>query len=466
MKLTFLGANQQVTGSRYCLEAGDARIVIDWGLVQEREFLSRNWEPSPVPPSEIDALLLTHAHIDHSGLLPRLVAEGYRGPIYATKPSVDLAEIMLRDSARIQTEDVAYKKRRHKKERRRGSFPEAPLYTEADAEATLPLFQGITYQQPVKINDAFSVTFHDAGHILGSAMLEVLASENGATRRVLFSGDIGQWGKPLMRDPSLFDEADYVVMESTYGDKDHPDGGDIASQLAKIVNETVSRGGNVVIPTFAVERAQELMYFISRLVHADRIPNIDIFLDSPMAVDVTAIFRRYRDWLDEDTARLIEADEPPLRFPGLKMAHTADASRAINKAKAPCIIMATSGMCTAGRIKHHLRLNIGRPESTVLFVGYQGRGTLGRQILEGNHEVRIHGRMHHVRARVAELFGFSGHGDRTDLLRWLSHLRQPPRHVFLTHGEKEVSKLLADQITAKLAWPVSVPAYRDAVELD
>ena len=385
MKLHFLGANRQVTGSRYCLEVAGSKILVDCGMFQERAYQSRNWEPSPIPPNEIGALLLTHVHIDHSGLVPKLVREGFSGPIYATRPSVALAEIMLRDSARIQTEDAQYKKKRHKKEGRKGKHPEVPLYTIADVDETLPLFRPIPYQKKIDIAENISGTFFDAGHILGSAMIEVVAEENGQLHRVLFSGDIGQWDKPLIRDPTLFDEADYVVMESTYGDREHQDGGDVEWQLHDVISRTLDRGGNVVIPTFAVERSQELMYFISRLVHADRIPDVKVFLDSPMAVDVTDIFRQFRDCFDQETWNLIASDEPPLRFPGLHMADSVEESRAINAVKQPCIIMATSGMCTAGRIKHHLRRHIGDARSTILFVGYQAHGTLGRQILDGKN---------------------------------------------------------------------------------
>jgi metallo-beta-lactamase family protein len=465
MKLTFLGANRQVTGSRYCIEAAGSSVMIDCGLAQERRFLDRNWEPCPVDPRKLDALLLTHIHIDHSGLIPKLGAEGLQAPIYCTHPTVDLADVMLHDSARIQMEDAQYKRRRHHKEGRRGRHPEIPLYTEEDVAKVLPLFRGVSYGQPVPINEVFTAVFHDAGHILGSAMIELLVRENGTARRVIFSGDIGQWNKPLVRDPSVFTHADYVVMESTYGDRDHEDHGDVETQLAAVINSTTSRGGSVVVPVFAVERAQEMMYHISRLVHADRIADLQVFLDSPMAVDVTEIFQKHRDYLDEATWQLITNDQSPLRFPGLKLVRDVEASKAINSVRMPCVIMATSGMCTAGRIKHHLKHRIAHPENTVLFVGYQGRETLGRQIVEGAREVRILGRMHHVRARIAQIHGFSGHADRTALLRWLESLQQPPRQVFLTHGEEDVSLAFAQEITQRKNWPVHVPTYGETVEL-
>jgi metallo-beta-lactamase family protein len=466
MKLSFLGANRQVTGSRYCVQAGDSKILVDCGLYQERAYLDRNWEPCPIPAEELDALLVTHVHVDHCGLIPKLVQQGFQGPIYCTPPSVDLAEIILRDAAHIQMEDAAFKKKRHRKEGRAGRHPEIPLYDDEDAAEALSLFRAAPYGESVRINDAFSVTFHDAGHILGSAMLELILTEGDRSRRLLFSGDVGQWDKPLMRDPTLFDEADYVVMESTYGDRDHPQDGDVETQLCDVINQTVARGGSVVIPTFAVERAQELMYHISRLVYAKRIPHIQIFLDSPMAVDVTQIFRQHRECFDDETWELIDSKQPPLRFEGLQLVRTVQESKAINSVNMPCVIMATSGMCTAGRIKHHLKARIGRPENTVLFVGYQGRGTLGRQILEGKQEVRIHGHMHYVRARIEQIHGFSGHADRNALLRWLGHLNAPPRHVFLCHGEEDVSEALAQQVRTEMGWPVSIPEYLDCVELD
>lgn len=465
MKLHFLGANRQVTGSRYCLELGETRIMIDCGLFQERPYLERNWEPCPLEAAEIDALVLTHVHIDHCGLVPRLVQEGFSGPIFCTRPSVELAEIVLRDSAKIQTEDAKYKQRRHEKEGRRGKHPVVPLYSEDAVDDTIPRLQGVPYGKPTRISDAVSVTFHEAGHILGSAMLEFQVQTPSGQATLLFSGDVGQWDKPIIRDPTLFEHADYVVMETTYGDRDHPPGGDIELQLERTINRTVSRGGNIVIPTFAIERAQEVIYYISRLVHAGRINPIDVFLDSPMAVNVMEVFRHYRECFDEETWDLIMSNEPPLRFPGLTMVRSVADSKAINSHHKPCIIMSTSGMCTAGRIKHHLRANIGRAESTILFVGYQAHGTLGRQILEGNSLVRIHGRQWKVKANIERIDGFSGHADRQALLRWVGNLQAPPRHVFLTHGDEEASTQFAATLTQQHGWPVSIPHYRDTAEL-
>ena len=465
MKLHFLGANRQVTGSRYILEAGGKQVMIDCGMFQERHFQSRNWDVSAITAREIDALVLTHVHIDHCGLIPKLAKEGFFAPLYCTQPSAALLEVMLRDSAKIQMEDAEYKERRHRKQGRRGPHPEVPLYTDQDVTTVLPMVQPRPYLEPVEVVPGMRVTFHDAGHILGSAMLEFDVTEAGRTTKVIFSGDIGQWDKPIIEDPTYLSRGDYIVMESTYGDRLHKEGGDVAGQLARVVNETHVRGGNVVIPTFATERAQELMFYFGRLVHAGEIPQMPVFLDSPMAVDITGIFLKFEQYFDAEMRKAIESDVPPLRFPGLKLVRTADESKRINQFPQSCVIMASSGMCNAGRIKHHLKNNLPRPESTVLFVGHQSEGTLGRQILDGAREVRIHGELFPVRAHIAQIYGFSAHGDRDDLLRWLRHFQSPPKQLFLTHGEERVSLALAETVRQQLGWPVSVPNYLDVVEL-
>ena len=466
MKLQFLGAARQVTGSRYYLEAAGAKLLVDCGMFQERQYQDRNWQPSPVSPKQIDALVLTHAHLDHCGLTPKLVKEGFRGPILTTAASADLVDLILRDSAEIQTEDAAYKKRRHRKEGRKGRHPEVPLYTISDVERTLPLIQAAPYERAEKINENVWVTFHDAGHILGSAIVEVSICEGDRLRKVLFSGDLGQRDRPILRDPTLPGAADFVVLESTYGDRVHAQHESIELQLERVINQTVRGGGNLLIPVFAVERAQELMFYIGQLVRDDRIPDVPVFLDSPMAVDVTEVFRRHRECFDEQTWEIINSGNSPLRFPGLRMVRSAAESKAINDLREPAIIMSTSGMCTAGRIKHHLRRNIKREECTILFVGYQVRGTLGRQILDGNPQVRIHGRNWQVRARVEQIDGFSGHADRTALLSWASSFGTPPRRLFLTHGEEDAALSLAEAVRQEAGWKVDVPEYQEVVELD
>jgi len=454
-----------VTGSRYLLETAGKKILIDCGMFQERDYLDRNWEPSPVPPGKIAAILLTHAHIDHCGFVPRLVQQGFRGPIYATPATSDLAELLLYDSARILVEDAAFKRKRHRKEGRRGKHPELPLFTPREVRKAVPWFEETPYGEPIRVCDNVRGFFHDAGHILGSAIVDLEVRENGATRRIVFSGDLGQWDKPILRDPTLIRQADFVVMESTYGDRDHPKREDVENQLAEVISETISGGGNVVIPTFAVERAQELMYHISRLSEVGRIPRVPVFLDSPMAADATDLFELHRECYDEEMWRRVGSGSQPLRFAGLRVVRSVEESKSINDLAEPAIIMAPSGMCTNGRIKHHLVHNIARPESTILFTGFQVPGTLGRQILDGNPEVRIHGRWWPVRARIAEIHGMSGHADRSALMRWLRALDTPPKRLFLTHGEERVSLALADHIRESLGWAADVPRFQEVVDL-
>jgi metallo-beta-lactamase family protein len=465
LRLKFLGAARQVTGSSYAVEVDGATVLVDCGLYQERPFLARNWEPFPVPPGRIDLVLLTHAHLDHSGLLPRLVKQGFSGPIVTTAATADLLPIVLGDSARLQEEDAAFKKKRHEKEGRRGPYEEVPLYTTSDVERTLPLIETIPYGRARKLAGGLSVTFRDAGHILGSSMIEVRAGDGGDARTLAFSGDIGQWNKPLVRDPSVFQKADYVVMETTYGDRNHDDLKDVESLLCDIIAKTVAAGGNVVIPTFAIERAQELMFHFSRLSRKKCIPPVLVFLDSPMAVDVTGVFERHLESLDDETQGLFRSGKKPFEFPGLKLIRTTEESKAINSIRGSCIIMAGSGMCTGGRIKQHLVRNISRTDSTILFVGFQARETLGRQILEGSPAVRILGQMWPVRARIEKILSFSAHADRRGLFRWLDAFERPPRRLFLTHGEKEIPLALADELRRDRGWEVSVPEYLEEFEL-
>lgn len=462
--LQFLGANRQVTGSRHVLRVNGMCIMIDCGMFQERPFLERNWEPSPVQPDEIDAVLLTHAHLDHCGLIPKLVREGYAGPIYMTAPSIDLARIVLEDAARIQEEDAAYKRKRHEREGRRGAHPEIPLYTAEDAAACFALFKPVRYDKPVELREDVSVVFRDAGHILGSAMIEVTV-EGESPMRVLFSGDVGQYDAPLMHDPAASEGAEYIVMESTYGDRVQETPQAVDDRLAEVVNDTVARGGRIVIPTFAIDRAQDLLFHFSRLVGEKRIPDIPIYLDSPMALDVTDVFKRYMFLLDDATQELLDSGRHPFHFRNLHMVRTAQESRQINAGTKPAIIMAGAGMCTGGRIKHHLRQNLGRAESTVLFVGYQSQGTLGREILSGRSPVRIHGKFYDVKAKIERIDGMSAHADRDDLLRWLNGMKVQPRGVFLTHGEENGALALAQTLEEQMQWPVSVPEYGDKVEL-
>jgi len=454
-----------VTGSSYLLEAGGLKILVDCGLFQERDYSYRNWQPFPVPPGQIQHLLLTHVHIDHSGLVPKLVKEGFTGEILLTPASKELLPIVLLDSARMQEEDAALKKKRHEKEGRKGPRPEIPLYTVQDADRCFPLLRALPYEQPSQLNDQVTVCFHDAGHILGSAMIEVTVRDEDGTKNVVFSGDIGQWNKPLLRDPSFIERADYVVMESTYGDRKHEGLQEAEEKLGKTVNDTINAGGNVIIPTFAIERAQELVYYFNKLAREGKIPYIMAFLDSPMAVEITKVFERCIKYLDEETQSLFKDGQSPFDFAGLKLVESVEASKAINLVKGSIVIMAGSGMIDGGRIKHHLVRNITRPESTLLFIGYQAVGTLGRQILDGVSPVRIFGQLYPVRMKIQEIGGFSAHADMNDLERWLNNFKSPPSQVFLTHGEESSIQNIENFLHSKRGWQVSAPAYLEEYNL-
>lgn len=466
IKLSFLGAAQNVTGSRYLLETDNTKILVDCGLYQERKFTSRNWDPFPVQPRNLDAVLLTHAHLDHCGLLPKLVREGFRGKIYCTDATSEIAKIILLDSAHLQEEDAKFKKRRHERERRRGPFPQIPLYTVDDAKATIPLFSPVKYGEAIQIGDGVKAIFRDAGHVLGSSMIRVEVSQEGETRTIVFSGDIGRWDRPILRDPAAFSEVDYILVESTYGDRVHEAVADINDNLAEIINSTHKAGGNIVVPSFALERSQEVLYYMNQLLIENRIPHLIVFLDSPMAIRITEVFKRHPELFDEEMSELVREKRSPFGFPGLMMTQTSDESKAINHIVGTAMIIAGSGMCTGGRVKHHLITNISRRESTILFVGYQAMGTLGRQIVDGDKKVRILGQHYPVRARIEQIHGFSSHADRNELVKWLSSLKTSPRRVFVVHGESESALQFGKFLGGKTGWNVSVPEYGTEVLLE
>lgn len=464
--LSFLGATRNVTGSRYLVEANNVKLLVDCGMYQERDFQHRNWEPFQIPPRELDAVLLTHAHLDHCGLLPKLVKDGFRGRIICTPATADITEIILLDAAKLQEEDAAYKKKRHIKEGRQGPYPEVPLYTIDDAEATLPYFETTEYDQPVIMGEGIEATFYDAGHVLGSAMIRVKITQGDEKRSIVFSGDLGRWDRPILQDPRVFRFTDYIVMESTYGDREHEETLEIGDRLAEIINDTCNAGGNVAVPSFALQRAQEILYYLNILQMEDRIPDIKVYLDSPMAIKVTDVFKRYTDLYDREMKKLMREDRSPFDFPGLTMVETAEESKKLNYLTEPSMIIAGSGMCTGGRIKHHLVNNISRPESTILFIGYQAEGTLGRHIISGARSVRIFGQPRTVRARIEQINGFSAHADKNELLRWLSRLEVHPKQIFITHGEIEAAEKFLEFITEKTGFEATIPIYNSRIALD
>ncbi len=465
IEITFLGAARSVTGSRFLVRGDGDCLLVDCGLFQERELRSRNWEEFPFPPREIGTVILTHAHLDHCGYLPKLVREGFSGDIYCTPPTAEVVKIALLDSAKIHEEDAAYKKRRHEKEKRKGPYPEVPLYTAADAEAVFPHLVTVPYREEVKVSPRVKLTFRDAGHIIGSSLVELKIAGASGQERLLFSGDLGRRHNPLLNNPEPMEGADYLFLESTYGDRLHESQPAALAQLQAVINQTAERGGKVVIPTFAIERAQELLYFIKLLRREEKIPAIDCFIDSPMAIDITGIYSAFPEYLNGSSPERLAAGGSLFSFPLLNMTRETKDSIAINSHRGPAIIMAGSGMCTGGRIKHHLVQHISRPESTVLFVGYQARGTLGRIILERPEEVRILGRNHPVRARIEAINGFSAHADRDEIVDWLDKWIRPPKQVFIVHGEEESSLALAETIRTRFGWDSSVPEYRQTVDL-
>ena len=466
MKLHFFGAVQNVTGSRHLLEANGVRLLVDCGLYQERQFKERNWDTFPIPAESINAVLLTHAHLDHCGLLPKLAKEGFKGRIYCTEATAEIARIILLDSAHIQEEDAEHKRKRHERQKRKGKFPDVPLYTTAEAEACLPLFSPVKYREVVQFGSGVEATFYDAGHVLGSAIIRAKVRQDDEERIIIFSGDMGRPDRPIVCDPTVFDEADYVLIESTYGDRVHEQTQDVKDAIGEAINYAKDMGGKIITPSFALERSQEVLYYINELLLENAIPNLKVYLDSPMAARITKIFQQHAELFDEDMADMVQNNESPFKFAGLKIVQTTEESKAIKNARGTFMVIAGSGMCTGGRVKHHLANYIAKPQNTIMFVGYQAMGTLGRLIVDGAEKVRILGEQYPVKARIVKIPGFSAHADRDELFSWLTKLKKAPRKVFVVHGEAESAKSFGGFIHEKTGWDVAVPEYKNEAILD
>ncbi|HIU20025.1 MAG TPA: MBL fold metallo-hydrolase [Candidatus Limiplasma stercoravium] len=456
MKLTFLGAAHEVTGSRFLLQACGKNVMVDYGMEQGVDLYQN--APLPLAESELDAVLLTHAHIDHSGYLPLLYKKGFRGPIFATEPTTDLCKIMLLDSAHIQESDAEWKTR---KAQRRAQPPVEPLYTQEDALGAHGLFRPCAYGQRVEVCPGISLRMVDVGHLLGSASIEVTICEDGAERIVVFSGDIGNLNQPLIRDPQYLQRADVLVMESTYGDRSHGPKPDYIASLTQVLQETFDRGGNVVIPSFAVGRTQEMLYFLRQIKQERRVRGHDgfpVYIDSPLGIEATQVFNE-NTWecADAETLALLRQGVNPLTFDGLRVAQTAEDSKRINTDTTPKVILSSSGMCDAGRIRHHLKHNLWRAECTVLFVGYQSVGTLGRSLVDGVKEVKLFGETIRVNARIEQLAGKSGHADNAGLIRWAAAFSPKPEHVFVVHGDDDVTDAFAARLNQELGLAASAP---------
>jgi len=460
--LQFLGATGTVTGSKYVLEVGGNRAIIDCGLFQGfKELRERNWEPLAVNPVSIGWALVTHAHIDHTGYLPRLVRDGFTGPIYATTATADLMKIMLPDSARLQEEDAEYANRKgftkHK--------PALPLYTERDAEDALRQVRAIHYNQDVRLSKFINARFIPAGHILGSSFIHFDITENGREPfTILFSGDVGRYDEPILNDPSAIDEADYLLVESTYGDRLH-EASDPKTRLAEIINATAERGGKIIIPAFAVGRTQLLVYYLRELEDEGRIPVLPVSVDSPMGAEATRLYSRHKEDHDFDMQRIANLKRNPLATRNFHLVQGRGGSKALSAEKGPAIIVSASGMATGGRVLHHLARFLPDPASTVVFVGYQGAGTRGRRLQDGEKEVKIHGQFVPVNAHIESIGSLSAHADSAELLRWLGGFKRPPRTTFIIHGEPDSAAAMRDKIVKELGWNVVIPTYKEVVEL-
>lgn len=474
MKITFLGATKIVTGSNFLVEAAGKKFLVDCGLYQGKaELEEQNYREFDYNPAEIDFMLLTHAHIDHSGRIPKLYNDGFKGPIYAHKATCDLCQIMLPDSGHIQEMEAEWK---NKKRIRKGQPTRGPLYTAEDALKCMEIFVPVKYDEIIQVSENIYVRFNDAGHMLGSSTIEIWAKEDGKETKAVFSGDLGNNDIPLLSEPTMIDNCDYLVMESTYGSRLHIRNDQKAELFLKIVSETIDNGGTVVIPSFAVGRTQEILYEINKIKenrHDEEflreyrtLMKVPVYVDSPLAISATQVFKENMDLFEDEVKEEIERGNNPLEFPGLKFTQTADESKALNESDEPSIIISASGMCDVGRIKHHLKHNIWNPKSTILFVGYQAPGTLGYEIVNGAKKVTIFGEEFAVNARIEYIEGYSGHADQEWLMNFVYSFYNKPKHIFLVHGEEESQEVLRNKILENTGIGVTIPEYGETYQLD
>ncbi len=460
--LQFLGAAKTVTGSKFVLNVGGSRAMIDCGLYQGfKELRERNWNPLPVNPESISWVLLTHAHIDHTGYLPRLVRDGFKGPVYATNATAALLQIMLPDSAKLQEEEAEYANRKGYSKHK----PAMPLYTEADARAALKLIQDYPYNEEFRLNKFLQARFVLVGHILGSSYVEVSITEpNSEPIKIVFSGDVGRYDEPILNDPSPVDEADYLLVESTYGNRVHEQS-DPKTRLAEIINATAERGGKVIIPAFAVGRTQLLVYYLRELEDEGRIPVLPVIVDSPMGAGATRLYMKHQEDHDSEFREVQKAGRNPLMTNIFSLIGGRKGSKALNELRGPAIIVSASGMANGGRVLHHLARYLPDPASSVIFVGYQAAGTRGRRLQDGEKESRIHGQTIPVRAHIESIGSLSAHADANEIMRWLSGFKRPPKTTFIVHGEGDSMTGLRDRIVKELGWNVAIPDYLEEVEL-
>ncbi len=470
MKISFLGATKIVTGSNFLIETKSTKFLIDCGLFQGSKPITRmNYQPFSFNPEEIDFMILSHAHIDHSGRIPKLMKEGFRGNIYSTKATADLCSIMLPDSGYIQEMENEWDNRKRK---RSGRELRKPLYTVKEAEKSLRYFNPVLYGQKIELNEEVVLRFRDAGHILGSAIVELWIKEDDKETKLVFSGDLGRRDRPILRDPYLIDEADYLIVESTYGNKLHGPSEYDDQKLISIINNTIKRGGNVVIPSFAIERAQDIIYELNKYyteyikTEDQDFLNVPVYVDSPLTVSATEIFLRNPDCFDEGALKLVDIGNNPLDFRNLKFTRSVEESKRINFSKESKVIISASGMCTAGRIKHHLKHNLWRKESSVVFVGYQANGTLGRRIKDGEKVVKIFGEEIQVNAEIHSLEGFSGHADKEGIIRWIKSFKNKPKKIFVVHGEEEATEEISRKIEEELKIKTHIPELGETLAIE